>query len=89
MVGYEEGRELKNITRRLLSDTVQDSLPQFGLVPTYQNASVRPSLHSNELRMLFSAQGRMAYAVAPWHALHYYAVFHMSACAKASQKNAV
>ena len=43
--GYEEGRRLKNVTRRLLSDAVQNSLPQFGLVPTYQNASVSPSLH--------------------------------------------
>ncbi len=30
------------MTSRLLSDTFQDSLPQFGLVPTYQNAEARP-----------------------------------------------
>lgn len=41
IAGYEEGRRLKNITTWLLSNAVQNSLPHFGLVPTYQNASVR------------------------------------------------
>ena len=31
---------LKNITSRLLSQAVQDSMPDVGLVPTYQNYSV-------------------------------------------------
>ena len=31
---------LKNITSRLLSQAVQDSMPDVGLVPTYQNCSV-------------------------------------------------
>ena len=42
MTGYEEGKRLKNITSWMLSNTIQDSMPQFGLVPTYQNASVSP-----------------------------------------------
>ena len=42
IVGYSEGGSLRNVTSRLLSDTAQSCLPQFGLVPTYQNASVRP-----------------------------------------------
>ena len=31
---------LKNITSRLLSQAVQNSMPDVGLVPTYQNYSV-------------------------------------------------
>ena len=42
MTGYEEGKRFKNITSWVLSNTIQDSMPQFGLVPTYQNASVSP-----------------------------------------------
>jgi hypothetical protein len=42
MTGYEEGKWLKNITSWMLSNTTQDSMLQFGLVPTYQNASVSP-----------------------------------------------
>ena len=38
--GYEEGLMLKNVTSRLLSQAVQDSMPDVGLVPTYQNCSV-------------------------------------------------
>ncbi|CAK0786624.1 hypothetical protein CVIRNUC_009838 [Coccomyxa viridis] len=40
-IGYEEGLMLKNITSRLLSQAVQDSMPDVGLVPTYQNCSVQ------------------------------------------------
>ena len=40
IAGYEEGLMLKNITSRLLSQAVQDSMPDVGLVPTYQNCSV-------------------------------------------------
>lgn len=45
--GYEEGLQLKNVTTLLLSDTIQKSLARFGLVPTYQNASVSPFLVSH------------------------------------------
>ena len=40
IAGYEEGQMLKNVTSRLLSQAVQDSMPDVGLVPTYQNYSV-------------------------------------------------
>ena len=40
IAGYAEGRMLKNVTSRLLSRAVQDSMPDVGLVPTYQNCSV-------------------------------------------------
>ncbi|CAL5222010.1 g4300 [Coccomyxa viridis] len=40
-IGYSEGGSLRNVTSRLLSDTAQSCLPQFGLVPTYQNASAQ------------------------------------------------
>ena len=59
LAGYEEGRRLRNITTWLLSDTVQDSLPQFGLVPTYQNASVSPSLRHQSIPVYKKTCGRV------------------------------
>ncbi len=38
--GYQEGQMLKNITSWLLSDTVQKSIGNVGLTPTFQNATV-------------------------------------------------
>ena len=38
--GYDEGRMLKNVTSMLLSPSVQQSMFDDGLIPTYQDASV-------------------------------------------------